>query len=157
LIHPFPQQQSLVAKHPAPPQGGNLGHPANEDASSSAHIYMFNGVYLTTRTMTYDIPPGKPSKENVTNRTASDPPSTLVIPPFGALHIGKPNFDSILCRPKRTIKNLTFNPNSHAAQNYNIVKDLAQVHCAMSILKVIQHFPRQHRTSLEVIRAIDHE
>jgi hypothetical protein len=78
LTHPFPQQQSLVAQNPAPPQGGNPGHPPNEDASSSAHIYMFNGVYLTTRTMTYDTPPGKPGKENVTNGTVTDPPSTSV-------------------------------------------------------------------------------
>jgi hypothetical protein len=66
LTHPFPQQQSLVAQNPAPPTGSNPSHPPNEEASSSAHIYMFNGVYLTTHTMTYDTPPGKPGKENVT-------------------------------------------------------------------------------------------
>jgi hypothetical protein len=54
LTQPFPQQQSLVAQAPAPPTGGNPNHPPSEEASSSAHIYMFNGIYLTTRTMTYD-------------------------------------------------------------------------------------------------------
>jgi hypothetical protein len=78
LTHPFPQQQSLVAQNLAPPQGGNPGHPLSEDASSSAHIYMFNDVYLTTRTTTYDTPPGKPCKESVTNGTVTNPPSTLV-------------------------------------------------------------------------------
>jgi hypothetical protein len=138
-------------------QGGNPGHPPNEDASSSAHIYMFNGVYLTTRTMTYDTPPGKPGKESVTNGTVTDPPSTSVTPPSGPLQIEKPNFDSILHPPKSTIRNLTFNPNSRASQNYNIVEDLAQAPCAMSALKVLQHFPSQRRTLLAAIGAIDPE
>jgi hypothetical protein len=62
LTHPFPHHQSLVVQNPTPLQGENLGHPPNEDASSSADIYMVNGVYLTTRTMTYDTPPGKHDK-----------------------------------------------------------------------------------------------
>jgi hypothetical protein len=103
LTHPFPQQQSLVAQNPTPPTGSNPSHPPNEEASSSAHIYMFNGVDLTTHTMTYDTPPGKPGKENVTIGTAPDPPSTSVTPPSGPLQIEKPSFDSILCPPKSTI------------------------------------------------------
>jgi hypothetical protein len=64
---------------------------------------MFNGIYLTTRTTTYDTPPDKPDKEKVTTSTTPDPPPTTVNPPFGPLHIEKPNFDSILCPPKSTI------------------------------------------------------
>jgi hypothetical protein len=157
LTHPFPQQQSLVAQAPAPPTGGNPNHPPNEEASSSAHIYMFNGIDLTTRTMTYDTPPGKPDKEKVTTSTTPDPPPTTVTPPSGPLQIEKPNFDSILRPPKSTIRKSTFNPNSCAAQNYNIVEDLAQAPCAMSALEVLQHFPSQRRTLLEAIRAIDPE
>jgi hypothetical protein len=157
LTHPFPQQQSLVAQNPAPPTGGNPNHPPNEEASSSAHIYMFNGIDLTTRTMTYDTPPGKPDKEKVTTGTTPDPPSTTVTPPSGPLQIEKPSFDSILHPPKSTIRKSTFNPNSRAAQNYNIVEDLAQAPCAMSALEVLQHFPSQRRTLLAAIRAIDPE
>jgi hypothetical protein len=157
LTHPFPHQQSLDAQNPAPPQGWNQGNPPSKDASSSAHIYMFNGVDLNTLTTTYDTPPGKPDKDNVTNGTAMDPPSTLVTPLSGPLQIKKPSFDSILCLPKRTIKKSTFNPNSRAAQNYNIVEDLAQAFCTMSSLKVLQHFPSQHRNLLETIEAMDPE
>ena len=63
-------------------QGGNPGHPPKEDASSSAHIYMFDGVYSTTGTTTYDTPPGKNGKESLTNGTVTDPPPTFVTPPY---------------------------------------------------------------------------
>jgi hypothetical protein len=96
-------------------------------------------------------PQVNPGKESVTNGTVTDPPSTSVTPPSGPLHIEKPNFDSILRPPKSTIRKSTFNPNSRAAQNYNIVEDLAQAPCAMSALEVLQHFPSQRRTLLEAI------
>jgi hypothetical protein len=83
-------------------------------------------VHTFTCTMTYDTPLGKPDKEKLTTSTTPYPLPTTVKPPSGSLHIEKPNFDSILLPPKRTIQNLTFNPNSHVAQNYNIVEDLAQ-------------------------------
>jgi hypothetical protein len=69
LTNPFPpQQQTMVAQNPAPPQGGNTGHPPSGDASSSSHVYMFNGtVDLMTRTNTYDTPPGKTNNESVAN------------------------------------------------------------------------------------------
>jgi hypothetical protein len=82
---------------------------------------MFNGIYLTTRTTTYDTPPCKPDKKKVATGTTPNPPPTTITPPFGPLQIEKPSFDSILCPPKRKIQKLTFNPNSCAAQNYNIV------------------------------------
>jgi len=103
LTHPFPQRQSKVMKNPTPPQGGNLGPPPKEDPSSSAHIYMFNGVYLTSRTKTYETPLGKNGKQSVTNGIVTDPPSTSVTPPSGPLQIEKPIFDSILRPPKSTI------------------------------------------------------
>jgi hypothetical protein len=136
---------------------GNPGHPPNEDASSSAHIYMFNGVDLTTQTTTYDTHPGKLGKDNVTNGNVIYPPSTLVTPPFEPLHIKKLNFGSILCPPKSTIRKSTFNPNSHAVENFNNVEDLSQANCVMSDLEVLQHFPSQRKTLLAVIEAINLE
>jgi hypothetical protein len=145
----------LVAQAPAPLTGG-INHPPSEEASSSAHIYMFNGIYLTTRIMTYNTL-AKPNKERVTNGTTLDPPSTTVTPPSRPLHIEKPTFKSILHQPKSTIQKLTFNPSSRVTQNYNIIEYLAQVLCVMSFLEVLQHFPSQHRTLLVAIIAIYHD
>jgi hypothetical protein len=154
LTHPFPQKQSLVAQTPTPRGSSNQPH---DEASISAHIYMFNGVNLTTRSATYDTPV-KPDKSKTTNGSSPDPlPSVVnppsVSPPSGPLQIEKPSFDSILRPPKSTIQKSTFNPNSRAAQNYNIVEDLAQAPCAMSALEVLQHYPTQRKTLLAAIGA----
>jgi hypothetical protein len=122
---------------------------------------MFNGVNLTTCTATYDTPV-KLDKPKTANSSSPDPlPSSVnpssVSPPSGPLQIEKPSFDSILCPPKSTIRKSTFNPSSQAAQNYNIVEDLAQDPCAMSTLEVLQHCPSQRRTLLAVIGTFDHE
>jgi hypothetical protein len=156
LTQPFPQQQSLVAQTPT--SGGSFNQP-HDEASTSAHIYMFNGVNLTTRSVTYDTPV-KPDKLKTTNGSALDPlPSSAnppsISPPSGPLHIEKPSFDSILHPPKSTIWKSTFNPNSRAAQNYNIVEDLAQALCAMFALEVLQHYPSQRRTLLASIGTFD--
>jgi hypothetical protein len=158
LTQPFPQQQSLVAQTPTPGGSSNQSH---DEASTSAHIYMFNGINLTTRTMTYDTPI-KPDKSKATNGSLPDPlPSSVSppssSPPFGPLQIEKPSFDSILHPPKSTIRKSTFNPSSRAAQNYNIVEDLAQAPCAMSALEVLQHCPNQYRTLLAAIGSFDPE
>jgi hypothetical protein len=158
LTQPFPQQQSLVAQTPTP--GGNSNQP-HDEASTSDHIYMFNGVNLTTRSTTYDMPV-KPDKSKIANGSAIDLlPSTVnppsVSPPSEPLYIEKPSFDSILCPPKSTIQKSTFNPNSRASQNYNIVKDLAQAPCAMSALEVLQHCPNQHRMLFATIGTFDLE
>jgi hypothetical protein len=50
---------------------------------------MFNGIYFTTRTTTYDTPPDKPNKEKVTNGTRTDPLSTVITPPSRPLQIEK--------------------------------------------------------------------
>jgi hypothetical protein len=146
----------MVAQAPAPLVRGNPNHSPSEEASSSAHIYMFNGIDSTTCTTMYDTPT-KPDKEKVTNGTTSDPPPATITPQSGSLQIEKPTFDSILHPPKSTIGKSTFNPSSRVAQNYNIVEDLAQAPCAMSILKVLQHFPSQRRTLLAAIGVIDSE
>jgi hypothetical protein len=122
---------------------------------------MFSGIDLTTLSMTYDTPV-KPDKEKISNGSSPDPsPPTVsspsVSPPSGSLQIEKPSYDSILRPPKSTIHKSTFNPSSRAAQNYNIVEDLAQAPCAMSALEVLQHCPSQHRTLLATIDAFDPE
>ena len=120
----------------SPPTGGNSNHPPSDEALTSAHIYVFNGIDLTTRTTTYDTLT-KPDKEKVTNGTPLDPYPAFISPPFGLLQIEKPTFDSILHPPKSTICKSTFNPSSHAAQNYNIVEDLAQAPYGTFSLEVI--------------------
>jgi hypothetical protein len=152
LTQPFPQQQYLVAQTPTAGGSSNQSH---DEASTSAHIYMFNRVNITTHSATYDTPV-KPDKLKNTNGSAPDPlPSSVsppsFSPPHGPLQIEKPSFESILHPPKNTIQKSTFNPNSRAAQNYNIVEDLAQAPCAMSTLEVLQHCPSQRRMLLDAI------
>jgi hypothetical protein len=158
LTQPFPQQKYLVAQTPTPGGSSNQSH---DEASTSAHIYMFNMINMTTRTTTYDTPI-KPDKSKPTNGSLPDPSPSSVSPlsdspPFGPLHIEKPSFDSILHPPKSIIQKSTFNPSSRAAQNYNIIEDLAQAPCAMSALEVLQHCPSQRRTLLVTIGAFDPE
>jgi hypothetical protein len=122
---------------------------------------MFNGINLTTHTTTYDTLI-KPDKTKTTNGSLPDPLPSSVSPPSASpmsvlLQIEKPLFDSILHPPKSTIRKSTFNPSSHAAQNYNIVEDLAQAPCAMSALEVLQHYPSQRRMLLVAIGSFDPE
>jgi hypothetical protein len=103
LTNPFLiQQQQMVAQNPAPPQGGNAGHPHHEDASSStAQVLMCNGIVsLTTRAKTYDTPP-----DNHANGGATDNPSTSTPPPSSTpLQIERHVVDSVLHPPKGTIQ-----------------------------------------------------
>jgi hypothetical protein len=158
--HPFPQQQSMVTQTPSP--GGSSSHP-HDEASTSAHIYMFNRINLTTLSKTYDTP-GNPDKGKVTNGTSTLPdpsPSSVsppsINPPSGPLQMEKTMLESILRHPKSTIHKSTFNPSSRAAQNYNIVEYLAQAPCSMSALEVLQHCPSQRRMLLAVIGTVDPE
>jgi hypothetical protein len=118
----------MVAQTPSP--GGSSSHP-HDEASTSAHIYMFNGINLNTHSKTYDTPvnPDKGIDTNGTSTLPNPSPSSISIPsitpPYGPLQIEKPMFDSILRPPKSTIRKATFNPSSRATQNYNIVEYLA--------------------------------
>jgi hypothetical protein len=136
----FPHRDEVAKLFQGNSQPAMLTHP-HDEASTSAHIYMFNGINLTTRSKTYDTP-AKPEKTKVTNGSLLDPSTSSVSPPsvsppYGPLHIEKPSFESILRPPKSTIRKYTFNPSSHAAHNYNIVEDLAQAPCAMFALEVL--------------------
>jgi hypothetical protein len=79
LTQPFPQKQSMVSQALAPPTGGSSIHPPSDESSTSAHIYMFNGIDLTTHTTTYDTPT-KPDREKVTNGTSPNPSPTSISP-----------------------------------------------------------------------------
>jgi hypothetical protein len=140
LTQPFRHQQSMVSQTPS--LWGNSRHP-HDEASTSAHIYMFNGINFNTLSKTYNTP-GNPNKgkDIIGTGTLSDSsPSSvsppLVNPPSGPLQIEKNTIDSILRHPKRTIDKDTFNPSSRVAHNYNIVEDLAQAPCVMSALEVL--------------------
>lgn len=58
--------------------------------------------------------------------------------------------------PKGFIHKSTFNPRIRAAQNYNIIEDLAQAPSSMSTLKVLQNCSTQKRYLHAMIRGIYH-
>jgi hypothetical protein len=153
LTQRFPWNQSMVSQTSSP--GGTSSHP-HDEASTSAHIYMFNGINLTTLSMPYDTPV-KLDKGKVTNGTYTlpDPSPSFIIPLSRPLQIEEPMFNSILRPPKSTICKSTFNPSSRATHNYNIFEDLAQAPCAMSALEVLQHCPSQRRMLLDIIDTVD--
>ena len=116
------------ASYQNPPQGGS--HPAPTQGASSSHpdptIYMMEAdVNIQTQENKYDVPGNEP--------TGKEPMGTLTNP----LQIERPVLDSILRPPKASIKWATHNPNARAVQNYNVVEDLAQAPCAMSVLEVL--------------------
>jgi hypothetical protein len=80
LTPPFPQQQSMVSQTPSP--GGSSIH-LHDEASTSAHIYMFNGIILTTLSKTYNTP-GNLDKGKYINGTGTlpDPSPSSVSPPL---------------------------------------------------------------------------
>ena len=59
------------------------------------------------------------------------------------LQIDRLALDSVLSSPKASIKHATHNPNARAAQNYNVVEDLAQAPYAMFVLELLQSGPAQ--------------
>ena len=100
-------------------------------------------INLHTCSYSYDKPIEKkdenPSFEKVPS--TSSPPSSYK----GPLVIEKPNLNLILQPPKATLRKVFFNPNSRAAQFYNVVEDLAQAPCVMSTLEVLQSCPMEHK------------
>ena len=57
--------------------------------------------------------------------------------------------------PTGVVHKLTFKPCARAAQNYNIVEDLAHSPSAMSTLEVLQNYPSQKQALLSTIGGID--
>jgi hypothetical protein len=68
----------MVSQAPSP--GGISNHPSHDEASTSAHIYVFNRIDLTTHSTTYDIwHRGRPGVQRLQQRTNK----TLTTDPFG--------------------------------------------------------------------------
>ena len=75
---------------------------------------------------------------------------------FDPLHIEKPNPDLVIkSPPKGVLRKSAFNPHTSAAQNYNIVEDLAISPSAMSALEVLQSCPAQRKLLLSALGAVD--
>ena len=87
-------------------------------------------ILVSTRTKDYGSQETDQPSTSTTNPSNESTPPT-VIPELTI----KP--------PKGVIHKSTCNPRARAAQNYNIVEDLAQSPSAMSALEVLQNFPSQ--------------
>ena len=114
-----------------PPQGGN--HSTSTQGAGPSHIdptiyIMETDVSIQTWAKNYET--------SGNERKGKEPMGTLANP----LHIDMPISNSVVRPPNDSIKHATHNPNARAARNYNVVEDLAQVPCAMSILEVLQSF-----------------
>jgi hypothetical protein len=109
-------------------------------------------VTLTTRAKDYS-----PSKEKVDDLPPSlAQPSPTTPPTNGPLHLERLSLDTVLRPPpKGVVRKSAFNPHARAAQNYNIVEDLAQAPSAMSALEVLQSCSTQHKALLKAIGGID--
>ena len=107
-------------------------------------------VNLNTRSHCYD-----PPLEKKPDDVPSKKPSASIPPPNNGLHIEKPILEEIFHPPKGTLRKSIINPNTHAAQYYNIVKYFAQTPCAMSALEVLQSFPTQRKKLLTALGAMD--
>jgi hypothetical protein len=146
-----------------PPTRGSSNHPPNDEASTSAHIYKFNGIDLTTRTMTYDTP-AKLDKEKVTNGSLPDPSLTSVSPPsisppYGSLQIEKPTFDSILRPLKSTIRKTIFVDVKvvDAPLNYNLLLGRSWFYAMTIITSLVfrcVQFP--HQGKIVMINQLDY-
>jgi hypothetical protein len=101
-----------------------------------------NDIALPTRAKDYS-----PSKEKVDVIPPSlVQPSPTTPPTNGPLHLERSSLDKVLHPPpKGVIQKSTFNPHARAAQNYNIVEDLAQAPSTMSSLEVLQSCPTQQK------------
>jgi hypothetical protein len=135
LSQPFPsQQQAQLVIHDQP------------SSSTTSYVLMCNGdskqsnVALTTQAKDYS-----PSKEKVDDLPPSlVQPSPATPPTNGPLHLKRTSLDTFLRPPpKGVIQKSTFNPHACAAQNYNIVEDLAQAPSTMSALEILQSCPTQ--------------
>lgn len=111
------------------------------------HIMMANSIDLTTWEKSYEK-----QLEGVSSGQA-DPP--LVSQSNGPLTLEKLAFEALSRPSKGALRCTTHNLNARASQHYNIVEDLSQALCAMSVLEVLQSFPTQQKALLTAIGAID--
>ena len=104
----------MVENPPQPHQQGNGGsHPSSEGPST---IYGIESVELQTQAKLY----GNPTIDAQEPGTSSNPL------PANNFHIERPTADPVIHPLRGTLRRMTHNTSAHAAQNYNIVEDLAQ-------------------------------
>ena len=78
---------------------------------------------MQTQSPNYDKPTDKKEDHSSSGKSpsTSSPESSSIVP----LSIEKPPLDMILHPPKSTLRKALFNPNTQAAEFYNVVEDLA--------------------------------
>ena len=127
------QPTSQRGNHSASTQGAI---PSNTDPT----IYMMKvDVNIQTRSKNYETSRNEPKGKELMGTSANP------------LQIERPTSYLVLIPPKSSIKRTMHNPNARAAQNNNIVEDLAQAPCAMFILEVLQSCPVQRSTLLSAL------
>jgi len=139
LKDPFPTKDSKVV--------------VSSSNTSEEPITMMSHVRIATQSQDFG------SKNPVDGKEAeSSNSNTSTTPPLGSapLQIEKPNLDLVIKPPAEGIfRKSSFNPHARAAQNYNIVEDLAVAPSAMSALEVLQSCPAQCKLLLSAIGAVD--
>jgi len=114
---------------------------SHAETSGSSQVFMSGSkpIFVATKSKDY-LPPERP----VVEKETTDIPSSSTSTNSGPLHISEPINDSIIRPPpKFVLQKSSYNPNARAAQQYNIVEDLAQSPSLMSALEVLQMFPLQ--------------
>lgn len=147
-MNPFPaQQQQMVAQFPAQqPTNPNAATPSRA-SSSSINILMADSIDLTMQAKSYEKQP-----EGESFVLADYPPMPQS---NGPLTIDKLTFEPPSCPSKGALQCTTHNLHVHSVQHYNIVEDLSQAPCAMSILEVLQSCPTQWKYLINAIGAIN--
>jgi len=138
LKDPFPKQESKMI--------------GSSSSASEEPILMMSHIQVATRSHDYGSKgpvDGKEAESSHSNPSTSAPGSD-------PLQIEKPNPDLVIKLPaKGILRKSAFNPHARAAQNYNIVEDLAVSPSAMSALEVLQSCPAQRKLLLSAIGAVD--
>ncbi|MCY6488428.1 hypothetical protein, partial [Actinobacillus pleuropneumoniae] len=142
-------QTPAVLKDPFPKDSKMIG---SSSSASEEPILMMSHVRIVTRSQDYGSKSpvdGKEAESSHSNPSTSAPGSD-------SLQIEKPNLDLVIKTPaKGVLRRSTFNPHARAAQNYNIVEDLAVSPSTMSALEVLQSCLAQRKLLLSAIGAVD--
>lgn len=145
-------QTPVVLKDPFPAQDSKMiGSSSN---ANEEPILMMSHVRIATRLKDYGskiLVDGKEAESSHLNPSTSAPGSD-------PLQIEKPNPDLVIKLPtKGILRKSAFNPHARAAQNYNIVEDLAVSPSVMSALEVLQSCPTQRKLLLLAIGVVDNQ
>ena len=138
LTNPLPHNQNMNSK------SQELSS-ENDPPETSARgcINMVCAAKVVTRTKDYGSSQPSPGKE----------PDPLGSPLRIEEPVDKPEAAPRI--PKGVLKRSGHNPNSRAAQNYLVVKDLGHSPCAMSALEVLHSCPSQRKALLSALGVND--